>query len=546
MNSRNLLRFLLLPIALFTLVAAPLGAQSTSTGSVVVVVVDQAGAVVKDAKVSVVNAATGAARESVSGGDGSATIAALPLTGTYTVTVSKSGFGDEAVKDLALVSGETATLKVKLQVGAAKAEVVVYGTTEGVRADPQIGRRFDDAQIDDLPLLGRKISNLPLLNSAFRPAKGTGDLFVNTTYFVTGAGGRRETTVSLDGGSDDEGWGRQVALITVPLGAIQEMRALTNAFSSEYGWTAGPALNIVTKSGTNSFHGEEIYMLRPPGWQDRTFSTTGFCPPSITSCVTPSTLKAVTAPDIPDKLNQFSGSLGGALVKDKTFFFVAADYTAQDRVTYLSNTLPAFVLPANGNLSYTGKYRQELADMRLDQVVTPNQTFTLRGNIDRFYDTNPQDAVGGTSAPNVARKYARRGWSIQANHTWVLKPNLLNEARFNFLDGDPVTEWDAQTLSTTYTRTGSVPFTIGQSRTASLYSRQGTFADYADVDAWPSQPAHRRERGPSHLGRRRRRARHRATRYVHLQDHYHGALRSIDAGGRAAVFAAHQLRHLDL
>ena len=106
-------------------------------------------------------------------------------------------------------------------------------------------------QIDETPILGRKVTTLPLLNSAFRQGKGTGDLFVNATYFVTGVGSRRTTTFTLDGANNDEGWGRQTMIATVPLGAIQEITVLSNAFSSEFGWTAGPALNIVTKSGTN-------------------------------------------------------------------------------------------------------------------------------------------------------------------------------------------------------------------------------------------------------------------------------------------------------
>jgi hypothetical protein len=126
----------------------------------IVVVVDQKGGVVKDAKVSVVNNATGAAREAVSGSDGSATIPALSLTGTYTVGVSKAGFGNEELKDIRLRSGESATLTVKLRVGAEKAEVTVYGTAEGVSADPQIGRRLDSAQIDETPILGRKVTTI--------------------------------------------------------------------------------------------------------------------------------------------------------------------------------------------------------------------------------------------------------------------------------------------------------------------------------------------------------------------------------------------------
>src|SRR4051794_2244563 len=466
----------LLPFVLLLLFALPLAAQSPNTATMIVVVIDQTGAIVPGAHVSIVNAATGAAREANSGSDGRATIAALPLTGSYTIRVSKSGFANEERNNITLRSGETATLKVNLVVGGAS-EVTVLGTAEGVRADPQIGRRIDTKEIDETPILGRKMSSLPLLNSAFRQGKGTGDLFVNQTYFVTGAGSRRTTTFTLDGANDDEAWGRQTMIATIPLGAIQEVTVLSNAFSSEYGWTAGPALNIVTKSGTNNMHGELLYMNRLGHVQAKTFSTSGFCPPSVATCVTPSTLSAINPVDVPDALNQYSGSLGGPIVKDRTFFFVTADYTRQDRTAFLSPTLPAFVLPANGDLAYTGHYRQSLFNGRLDNQLTSNQTLMLRANVDRFYDDNPQDAVGGTSAPSVARKYSRGSWTGQMNHTSVLTPDLFNEARVAYLHGGPVTKWEAQTLSTTYTRSGSVPFTIGQSRVSDLFGRQSQFSD---------------------------------------------------------------------
>jgi hypothetical protein len=266
-------------------------------------------------------------------------------------------------------------------------------------------------------------------------------------------------------------------IATVPLGAIQEMTVLSNAFSSEYGWTAGPALNIVTKSGTNDLRGEAIYMVRPGSGQAKTFSTKGFCPSSVSTCVTPATLQHVNPVDIPDALNQASASIGGPLVKDRTFFFATADYTKQNRTTFLSSSLPAFVLPADGSLDYTGHYRQTLFNGRLDHTLTPSQTLMLRTNFDRFYDDNPQDAVGGTSAPSVARKYSRASWTGQVNHTIVVNSDLLNEARFAYLNGDPVTRWEAKDLSTTYTRAGSVPFTIGQSRLSDLFGRQEQFSD---------------------------------------------------------------------
>lgn len=472
------LSLFLMLLSLLALAACPVLAQSPNTGAMVVVVTDPNGAVVPDAKVSVVNDATGATRDAVSGGDGSATIPALSLTGTYTVSVSKAGFGNEERKDITLRSGETATLKVALSASSQKAEVTVFGTTEGVRANPQIGLPLKSQQIDETPILGRKATTLPLLNSAFRQGKGTGDLFVNATYFITGVGSRRATTFTLDGANNDEGWGRQTAIATVPIGAIQEIAILTNAFSSEFGWTSGPALNIVTKSGTNEFHGEALTLIRPGGsWQAKTFSTKNFCPPSVPSCVTPTTLQAINPVDIPDALQQVSGSVGGPIVHDRTFFFATADYTRQNRTTFLSTSLPAFVLPADGSLDYTGHYRQFLFDGRVDHRLTSNQNLMVRFNVDRFSDDNPQDAVGGTNAPSVARRYSRRSWTAQVNHTTVFSPTLLNEARFAYLHGDPVTLWEAQTLSTTYTRAGAVPFTIGQSRASDIFSHQVQFGD---------------------------------------------------------------------
>jgi outer membrane receptor protein involved in Fe transport len=475
--STKPLRLPLILIALFALIAAPIFAQSPNTGTMIVIVADQTGAVVPDANVSVENSATGAARKAVSGTDGIATIPALPLTGTYTVAVSKEGFGNEVRKDITLRSGETATLKVSLLVGGESAGITVFGTTEGVRADAQIGRRLDSAQIDELPILGRKVTSLPLLNSAFRQGKGTGDLFVNATYFITGAGSRRATTFTLDGANNDEAWGRQTMIATVPLGAIQEMTVLSNAFSSEFGWTSGPAVNIVTKSGTNTLHGEAIVMNRLGSMQAKTFSTSGFCPSDAEGCVTPTTLQAINPVDIPDELSQYSASIGGPLVRDRTFFFATADYTSQDRTTFLSSSLPAFVLPSDGNLEVTGHYRQTLFDGRLDHQLTPSQSLMLRVNLDRFYDDNPQDAVGGTNAPSVARRYSRKSWTSQVNHTTVISSNLLNEARFAYLNGDPVTLWEAQTPSTIYTRGGSVPFTIGQSRESDLWGHQLQLSD---------------------------------------------------------------------
>src|SRR4030095_5081 len=187
---------------------------------------------------------------------------------------------------------------------------------------------------------------------------------------------------------------------------------------------AGPPFNIGAKAGTNALRGEALYMGRPGGWQAKTFSTDGYCAPTVSTCTTPASLAAINVWVCPDELHQVSGSIGGPVVKDRSFFFLTGDYTHQDRTTQLSPTLPAFVLPSDGSLQYVGHYRQGLFNGRLDHKLSPAQSLMVRGNYDHFYDTNPNDAVVGTSAPTVARRYTRCSRSVGINHTEVARSNL--------------------------------------------------------------------------------------------------------------------------
>ena len=462
---------ILLALLLWTL---PALAQSPNTAALVVTVVDQSGAVVPGAAVSAVNRDTGDARQAVSGSDGSATLTALQLTGSYHVSVSKSGFTTEEVSDVALRGGETATVRVKLMASGGASEVTVYGTTEGVRNDPELGTRLDSRTIEDTPLLGRKISALPLLNAAFRNAKGTGDLFMNSVYVVTGAGGRRQADYIVDGASGDEPWGRQTMFSTIPVSAVQEMNVMSRAFSAEFGWTSSAGVNVVTKSGSNVTHGEALFLGRPGGMQAKTFSADQQCAPSVGSCVPPTINGAaagIVPPDIPDSLAQGSFALGGAFVPDRTHYFAALDLTHQDRTASITSPL---VAPGTTIL---GNYRQALLDARLDHKMSEANSLMARVNVDRFYDTNPQDAVSGNVLQSAGRQFTRHAWTAQVNETAIISSSMLNEARFEYQNADPVTQFEPLTPSTQFTRAGTVPFTSGESRFAHVFSRMGQFSD---------------------------------------------------------------------
>jgi hypothetical protein len=451
----------------------PSAAQSPNTAAVTIVVVDQSGAVIPDAAITVVNTMTGAERQAASGGDGSITVTALPVAGSYVIAVSKPGFASEQAADVTLRAGETATVRVRLVASGGQSNVTVYGTAGGVRADAELGVRLDAQRIDETPVLGRKVTALPLQSAAFRPAKGTGDLFINAVYFVTGAGGRRQADFLVDGATADEFWGRQTMFSTLPIGSVQEMNIQSRALSAEFGWTSGTAVNIVTKSGTNLTHGEVLFLARPGSLQPTTFSAANQCPPSVTTCVPPTSGGAATPiipPDIPDALGQGSFALGGAIVQNRTHYFVSADYTRQDRTAAI--TSPLSPVP-----TIVGHYRQLLVDGRLDHKVNERTSVMARVNVDRFSDDNPQDAVSGNVLPNAGREFARRTYTGQVNVTSILTDNMLNEARAVYEHGDPITAFDPLTPSTQFVRTGSAPFTSGESRYAHVYSNQWQFSD---------------------------------------------------------------------
>src|SRR5436190_20624755 len=140
--------------ALMLTFVAIASAQSPNTSSMTVTVVDQNGAVVKGAHVTVVNPDTGATREAISGDEGTVTIAGLSLTGQYKVSVTMTGFTAEDVSGLVLRAGEIANVKVKLVASGGQSEVTVYGTAQGVRAKPQIGLPLNSPQIHKTPILG--------------------------------------------------------------------------------------------------------------------------------------------------------------------------------------------------------------------------------------------------------------------------------------------------------------------------------------------------------------------------------------------------------
>lgn len=435
----------------FLLLHVAAAAQTIDTATIRGKVSDSNNAAVVGASVSIENQSTGLQRNTVSDSSGNFAAANLPLTGKYKITVSNQGFTDESKSDIQLRANEAASIEFKLSPQGFSGGVTVLGTTEGVQSDSaELGTRLDLQKIDNTPIIGRKMTNLVELNSAVRTARGTGDLFLNNFLFVVNGAGRRQTTFSLDGSTGNDDWGRQSVFTNLPFSTIQEFTIITNPISAEFGRTAGNVVNIVTKSGTNDVRGDALFMFRPSGIQAS---------------------QPLAATHTRDQLLQFSGIISGPIVEDKTHFLVGGESNRQKKSSVISSAL------AFGTL-FNGEYKQSLFFSRIDHQINDKNTLNGRFNLERFTDSNPADAVGGNNLPSAARIFERNTYAAQLSETMIINSKIVNEARFQYQLGSPITQFTPVNLSTQFIRPIS---TEGESRGATLLNHQYQFADTLSV-----------------------------------------------------------------
>jgi hypothetical protein len=429
-------------------VAAIAAAQTAETGTIRGSVVDARNAVIPGAKISLSNESTGLTRETVTDSGGNYIFVNLPLTGLYRISTASKGFITATKSNIELKAGGTATVDFYLEVGVINdlISVTVLGTTDSIQTDSaQLGTRLDLQKIDNTPVLNRRITNLVGLNSSIRPARGTGDLFVNNYLFVVNGSGRRQTTFTLDGSTGNDSWGRQTLFTALPLSTLQEFTVLTNPVSAEFGRTSGNVVNIVTKSGTNQFGFDGLAMVRPSGMQ-------------ASQPLAPRRTR--------DELVQFSGVVSGPIVQNRTHFLLGAEGNWQRRDTVITSPLAPE--------TYPGKYRQGLFFARVDHQLNKYNTLTGRFNLDNFTDFNANDSVGGNNLPSAARLFQRATYAAQVSETAIFSSTIVNQARFQFQLGSPITKFSPITPLTQFVRPIS---TEGDSRSAFLTNRQYQFAD---------------------------------------------------------------------
>lgn len=218
--------------------AVSLEAQTPDAASLRGQVADQSRAALSGVEVTITNKLAGTVRTTQTDSSGNFAFSGLSI-GTYSLLAHKQDFAD-VTREIILTGGTTANVQLQLGVTAVKEEIEVTGAAGEIRTDePQLGDRLGQEQLQEMPLPNSRITYLPLLNAANRPAINQGDVFMNQNLFTTNGSGRRQTAWVVDGITANDSWGRQTIFTNVPRDAVQEMTVLENAFSAEFGATTG-------------------------------------------------------------------------------------------------------------------------------------------------------------------------------------------------------------------------------------------------------------------------------------------------------------------
>lgn len=438
------------------LAAAAMWAQGTVT--IYGTVSDASGSLIPGTTVRILQVETGQTRSVVSNERGDYVATQLPI-GVYTVTAERTGFKKFVQTGIRVQVDENRQVPVTLQVGDVAESVTVAAET--VQVETRTGTLkevIDSKRIVELPLNGRNALDLQRLvpGAGAVADRGQGQ---NNTISINGSRQNGNNYV-LDGGDNHDPYFNSPAVFPPP-DALEEFSINTNAYSAEYGRNAGALMNAVTRSGTNEWHGSAFEFLRNEKLNARNFFSN-------------------TVP--PFKRNQFGGTFGGRIVRDKTFFFASYQGTrdrsapgaqtanvpsAAERRGDFSGLARAITDPANGNQPFPNR---TIPASRLSQ---PSQQFLaafvpLPNRADGLYSfasqqSNDQDntifkidhqvssanRVSGRflindeaftevpgNLPNLFANIKYSNYNLALSDTHILSPTLLNSFQFTFNDID--------------------------------------------------------------------------------------------------------------
>src|ERR1700747_2685977 len=286
-----------------------------ANGSFSGTVTDKTGSVISGAKVTVASQGTGVSRESTTDDSGHYLVPLLPVA-TYTLRVESSGFQSAEQKDARLQVDESRELNFTLAPASVNEKVVVSAEQVAVETtNATLGQVITSEQVADLPLNGRNFVQLATLTpgttsstnpNSFFTSAASSEAATRGSFSLSSGGSREQETDWLLDGNDNNQLDEGGIGIFSSIDSIQEFKVLTYNYSAEYGERAGPTVLVTTKQGTNQLHGSVFEFFRNTKLNAKSYFASA---------------------REKFNLNQFGGSFGGPIKKDKTFFFV--DYQAK-------------------------------------------------------------------------------------------------------------------------------------------------------------------------------------------------------------------------
>ncbi len=393
----------------FLILLASATAFAGVTGSISGTVTDPAGAVVPGAAITAVDRETGIRREVISDQKGFYSLLALPV-GTYSISVRKSGFKELRQTDIVIDANSSVRADARLEVGAVQQEVTVSSTAVRVETtSTQMGEVIGSSKMESLPLNGRSYTDLLALQPGVAPETSGEYAPISPSGSLNAGGlsvsGQRETAngFMVNGGNVNEGVNQTTAVVP-NLDSIAEFRIITNNFDAEYGNYSGGQINAITKSGTNDLHGEVFEFLRNDDLDARNYFS------SIRGAF---------------KQNQFGGTFGGPVVRNKVFFFVDYQGTRQTQGQVANVPVPS-AADLTGNLADAastltgtvgGQYWASVLSSELRYAVTDGESYYTPGCASSSQCVFPNAIIPPSAISAPARallKYIPPPNSIQA------------------------------------------------------------------------------------------------------------------------------------
>jgi hypothetical protein len=331
---------------LTTFALLPAGAQSTvSTGSIQGTVTDPNGAVVPGASVTITNQATGQTSKLTSSGSGTYASGAL-IPGTYTVRIEAKGFQTQ-VLNVPVQVGNIATGSTKLTLGQSSEVVEVTGSAVAINTEQAtVQGVLSTQQIENLPINGRNFLDLAQLEPGVQIQDGGNFDPTKNGFSSISFGGRfgRTARIEVDGiDISDETVGTTTQ--NLPASSIQEFQVSQSSLDLSTELTSSGAVNVVTRSGSNKWHGEGFYLFR-----DHSIAAN------------------IANVDVPFQRNNFGGQLGGPILKDRLFFFVDAERLKQD----LIETVASGGALSSNTGAFNSPFRDTNGIAKLDWRVSEN------------------------------------------------------------------------------------------------------------------------------------------------------------------------------